>query len=175
MVEFSRYWCMPNADTLQMQPAANTVRKYITPGSVVVDPFARNCRIGTITNDLNPNTSAQYHMDAVEFISMIADRGDLADVVIFDPPYSPRQVAECYSEIGMKATMQDTQTARLKRLCRSQIARILKPGGVCVSFGWNTVGMGHGFETVEIVLMCHGGDHNDTIITVDRAMQTWLF
>jgi hypothetical protein len=162
---------MPSADTLSMAPAAQLVKRYATPGAVTVDPFARDCTIGTITNDLNPNTAAQHHMHAVEFLTMIANRGQLADVVIFDPPYSPRQVAECYTEIGINPTMQDTQTARLKRLCRAQIARILKPGGHCLSFGWNTVGMGHGFETVEIVMICHGGDHNDTIITVDRALQ----
>jgi hypothetical protein len=67
--------------------------------------------------------------------------------------------------------MQDTQTAALKRRCREHIARLLRTGGHVLSFGWNTVGMGAGFERVETLLVCHGGDHNDTICVVDRAVQ----
>jgi len=45
-------------------------------------------------------------------------------------------------------------------------------GGFAISFGWNSIGMGktHGFEIIEILLVCHGGAHNDTIVTVDRKV-----
>lgn len=39
------------------------------------------------TNDLNPNTTAQYHLPAQEFCSRLQVE---VDVVLFDPPYSPR-------------------------------------------------------------------------------------
>ena len=48
---------------------------------------------------------------------------------------------------------------------KNEISRITKPGGYVLSFGWNTVGMGktRGFKIEEILLVCHGGIHNDTI------------
>lgn len=167
----SRAWAMPSRDTLTIQPFASLVAKYTHGASVIVDPFARNCMIGTHRNDLAPDTRAQWHMRADQFLAQMAEDGLRADVVIFDPPYSPRQVAECYTDAGIKATMQDTQTAALKRRCREHIARLLRTGGHVLSFGWNTVGMGAGFERVETLLVCHGGDHNDTICVVDRAVQ----
>ena len=46
-------------------------------------------------------------------------------------------------------------------------------GGIVISCGWNTQGMGkqNGFEIIEILLVCHGGAHNDTIVTVERKTQ----
>ena len=94
--------------------------------------------------------------------------GVKSDLIIFDPPYSPRQVTECYAEAGLTTTMQDTQTAAMKRECRTLFRRLISKGGVVLSFGWNTVGMGVGFAVEEIMLVCHGGDHNDTICVAER-------
>lgn len=51
-----------------------------------------------------------------------------------------------------------------------EIARIVKPDGYCLSFGWNTNGVGkkRGFEIVEILVVAHGGSKNDTLCTVER-------
>lgn len=56
---------------------------------------------------------------------------------------------------------------------KDEIARILKPNGICISCGWNTNGVGktRGFEQIEILLVAHGGNHNDTITTVERKMK----
>lgn len=45
-------------------------------------------------------------------------------------------------------------------------------GGVCISFGWNSMGIGkkNGFEIIEILLVAHGGMHNDTIVTVETKL-----
>lgn len=53
---------------------------------------------------------------------------------------------------------------------KNEIARIIKPNGLCISCGWNSNGIGktRGFEIIEILLVAHGGNHNDTIITVER-------
>jgi len=175
-VRFSRHWAMPSADTMTIPPLKAIVASYCR-NRVSVDPFARNCAIATHTNDLDPSTSAASHMDAVEWLEMLASQGVAADVLIFDPPYSPRQVSECYKSIGRKVEITDTQTARFNKRCRSAIRDVVKVGGYVLSFGWNSVGMGAGFETVEIVLVCHGGAHNDTICVVDRMIssQTSLF
>jgi len=49
----------------------------------------------------------------------------------------------------------------------------MKHDGIVVSFGWNSGGIGkkYGFEIEEILLVPHGGSHNDTIVTVERKIK----
>ncbi len=154
---------MPNSNTFDCKPIGEFVRSHLT--GLSVDPFARNCDLATITNDLNPETTAQYNMDAEKFLKMLHSDGVRADVVIFDPPYSPRQISECYKGVGLEVGMKETQSAVLYARVRDAIMPIIKPGGKVLSFGWNSVGMGkkHGAKIEEILLVCHGGAHNDTI------------
>jgi hypothetical protein len=65
--------------------------------------------------------------------------------------------------------MQTTQSSYWGNM-KKEIARILKPSGLCLTFGWNSGGIGkkYGMEIEEILLVAHGGWHNDTIVTVDR-------
>ncbi len=53
---------------------------------------------------------------------------------------------------------------------KKEIARIVKVGGKVISFGWNSGGIGkkYGFEITRILLVPHGGHHNDTIVTVEE-------
>lgn len=163
-MKFSRAWAMPTADTFDCRPIGDFVRSYLR--GVSVDPFARNKRWATHTNDLNPATEAEHHMDATDFLRMLADRGVQADVVLIDPPYSPRQVKECYDGIGIKMKQGGLYHKRLKE----QICRVLGPAGTVLTFGWNSTGMGRtlGFAIVELLLVCHGSDHNDTICVAER-------
>ena len=108
-MNISRTWAMPHSDTFSVKPIGEFVKKYLVNSKISVDPFARNKQWATHTNDLNPETLAEYHLDALEFLEGLAVQKVNADLVIFDPPYSPRQLAECYKQIGRKATMQDTQ------------------------------------------------------------------
>lgn len=110
-VKFSRSWAMPTSDTFDCQPIGDFVRRHLS--GVSVDPFARNSGLATYTNDLNPATQAADHMDAEEFLGMLAKRGLRADCILLDPPYSPRQISECYAAAGLKAGMKDTQNAAL--------------------------------------------------------------
>jgi hypothetical protein len=55
---------------------------------------------------------------------------------------------------------------RLKRV----INQLVAPGGIVLHFGWNTVGMGKGWSIEEIMLVCHGSDHNDTICMAERKL-----
>ncbi len=95
----TRHWAMPSGNTFEIAPIANFVRKWTKDAKVIVDPFARNSTVGTITNDLDPETEAQFHMDAADFCGKLEQDQVVADVVIFDPPYSPRQVSECYKKL----------------------------------------------------------------------------
>ena len=158
---------MPTADTFDCKPMGDFVRRYLQ--GVSVDPFARNKRWAAHTNDLNPNTAAEHHMDATDFLKMLVEKGVQADVVIFDPPYSPRQIKECYDGIGKKMAQLDACRTHWKPE-RDAINQLLKPDGVVLSFGWNTIGMGikRGYEPIELLVVCHGPGHNDTLCLVEH-------
>jgi hypothetical protein len=135
---------------------------------VSVDPFARNCNWATVTNDLNPNTIARFHMDAETFLKkMPPEKFDLA---LFDPPYSPRQISECYQQIGREVGSKETQNAALYKRVRDALEPTIKQNGIVLSFGWNSSGMGttRGYELIEILLVAHGGGHNDTICIAEQ-------
>lgn len=170
-MKFSRAWAMPTADTFDCKPMGDFVRSYLR--GVSVDPFARNKRWATHTNDLNPQTEAEHHMEAIDFLRMLADQGVKADVVLIDPPYSPRQVKECYDGIGLKMKQTDALRGFYHKRLKEQLCRLLADDGAVLTFGWNSTGMGRklGFEIVEILLVCHGSDHNDTICVAERRAE----
>ena len=171
-MKFSRTWAMPNGDTFSVPPINDFVQSYLQNSKVSIDPFARNKRWATHTNDLNPATEAEHHMDAEAFLLMLASKGVKADLIIFDPPYSPRQISECYKSIGMEVGMKETQSALLYQRVRDAIVPVATEDAIVLSFGWNTVGMGkrHGYEQIEIMLCCHGGAHNDTTCIAERRL-----
>lgn len=64
---------MPNANTFDIPPIRDFVKYYLARASRSIDPFARNGSLADVTNDLNPDTSAMYHMDAEDFLVMAAE------------------------------------------------------------------------------------------------------
>lgn len=68
--------------------------------------------------------------------------------------------------------MKTTQSSFWGNL-KKEISRITKEEGIVISFGWNSCGIGktNGFEIIEILMVSHGGWHNDTIITVERKIK----
>jgi hypothetical protein len=64
--------------------------------------------------------------------------------------------------------MEDTNSGYWTKF-KTEITRVLKVGGICISFGWNTNGIGrkNGFKIKEILLVPHGGEHYDTLCTVE--------
>ena len=166
----NRVWAMPHKNTFSIKPIGELVERYTSGEKVIIDPFANNSKIGTITNDLNTKFDTDYHLDALDFLKKM--KTQFADVVLYDPPYSPRQVKECYEGVGITVTAEHTKASwRAKHL--DEIARIVKPNGLCLSFGWNTNGVGkkRGFEIIEILIVAHGGSKNDTLCTVERKIQ----
>lgn len=171
-MKFSRQWAMPNHNTFSVKPIGDFVKWYLNKSISSADPFARDKRWATHTNDLNPDTNAEYHMQAADFCEVLEGKDVELDLLIFDPPYSPRQISECYKGIGLEVGMKDTQSALLYKGVRDAADKILKQDSIVLSFGWNTVGMGkkRGYEIIEIMLVCHGGAHNDTICLVERKI-----
>lgn len=169
-MQFKRVFAMPNAETFSIPPIAEFVQAFLVQSRISVDPFARNKTWATYTNDLDPTTSAQWHEDAETFCRILEAKGVRADLGIFDPPYSPRQIAECYKSIGLKVGTEETQNARLYKRCRDALDTLIVPGGIVLSFGWSSNGMGEGrgYDLLGILLVAHGGAHNDTICLVER-------
>lgn len=170
---FSRVFAMPNANTFSIKPIGEFVARYIaaSPGKSI-DPFARNNTHADWRNDLNPTTTAPFHLDAADFCRAAMARGARCTLALFDPPYSPRQISECYKNIGREVTTADTQNAALYKRVRDSLDPLIAPGGIVLSFGWSTNGMGkgRGYEIVEILLVAHGGAHNDTICLAERKL-----
>ena len=168
----TRQWAMPNHNTFSIKPIKELISKYLQEGQWL-DPFSRNSPFADLccTNDLNPEFSSDYNLESLEFLKLF-DTASI-DGVLFDPPYSPRQISECYKSIGREVHMTDTQSSFYGDR-KKEVSRVVKEGGIVVSFGWNSQGIGktRGFEIIEIMLVAHGGAHNDTICTVERKVKT---
>lgn len=164
-VSIERVWAMPNKNTFDIKPINTLITDELTDG-LWIDPFANKNKLATVTNDLNKEFDTDYHLDALDFMKLFDDNS--VDGVLYDPPYSPRQVSECYNDVGYNVTW-DTTKASFWGNHKREISRIVKPGGKVIMFGWNSGGIGrkYGFEISRILLVPHGGWHNDTICTVE--------
>lgn len=162
---FSRKFSMPNPYTFEMKPIAELIKKYIKQNDIIVDPFAGKSNIANYSNDL-----AESGEHSIQWLEKLVDKNIQADVVLLDPPYSPRQISEVYKSVGLKASATDTQNARLYAECRRLLDKLLKPHGLALSFGWSSNGFGkkYNYDLLEIMLVHHGGAHNDTICIVER-------
>lgn len=158
-MRIERKWAMPATETFKIKPITKLLNQYVK--GEWADPFANNNSPAKFTNDLNPEMKTQHHLDAVEFLK-IFKTGQL-DGVLLDPPYSLHQVTVSYKGYGNRRVIALTPVY-------DEIARILKPNGYCISFGWNSNGLGkkRNFAIKEIYLIPHGGHHNDTIVTVEQ-------
>lgn len=164
-VRIERVWAMPNKNTFEVKPIHDLIVDEMTEGTWI-DPFANRNKLATITNDLSQEFDTDYHLDALDFMKLFEDSS--IDGVLYDPPYSPRQVSECYNNVGYNVTW-DTTKASFWGNHKREISRIVKLGGKVITFGWNSGGIGHkyGFEITRILMVPHGGWHNDTICTVE--------
>lgn len=160
---------MPNKNTFDIKPIKEIIDKYYVrkKDAIIIDPFANKNKIANITNDLDKQYNTTYHMDALDFLKQFDDNS--VDMVLYDPPYSPRQVSECYKALDKTVNMETTQASYWSKH-KQEIGRIVKSGGIVITCGWNSGGIGkkYGFEIDEILLVAHGGWHNDTIVTVEH-------
>lgn len=166
-MEINRHWSMPNKNTFDIKPIKKLIQKYWHKNSI--DPFSNSNNIASITNDIDNQFKTNYNLDATDFLKIFNDIS--IDLVLYDPPYSPRQVSEVYKKFGRTVNMKTTQSSYWSNH-KKEISRIIKLGGCCITFGWNSGGIGkkYGFEIVEILLVSHGGWHNDTICTVEKKI-----
>lgn len=154
---------MPSRWTFSIRPIKDFLRRHLEGCHIIVDPFCGESLVASHRNDLG-----RGGIDAEEYCKKLFEEGVKADAIPFDPPYSPRQISECYKSIGKPVSSKDTQNAVLYARVRRPLFELLRPGGVALSFGWNSAGFGKACATTEILLVQHGGAHNDTICVAQR-------
>lgn len=168
-MNIGRKWAMPNKNTFSIKPVKEFIERNIF-GDIIIDPYANENKLATITNDLNPEYNTSYNLDSKDFLKIFDDNS--VDFCLFDPPFSPRQVSECYKKFGKTVNYQTTQSSFWSEQ-KKELNRIVKVGGGVITCGWNSGGIGkkYGFEIQEILLVAHGGWHNDTIITFEKKIK----
>jgi hypothetical protein len=147
-----------------MKPVRQLLVKYGV-GAEWADPFAGENSPAELTNDIEGRGN-KFQLDALEFLKGLPSASVIG--VLFDPPYS---VDQCLRNYTPKHNGTAGRTEYWSQ-CKIEIARIIKPGGTVISFCWDSSGIGkkRGFEIIEVMLLCHGACHQDTVITVDRAL-----
>jgi hypothetical protein len=171
-MKISRTFAFPSRHTFTIKPIKRLLARYVGDGIGWIDPFAGDNSIAEITNDLNPNKPTTYHFHAKEFVNILDEK---YNGILFDPPYSLTQVKQCYNSIGAELFSEDYKYffGNIKTI----IAPKIKLGGYAICFGWNSNGFDkkRGFIPIEILLVSHGRNHNDTIVTVERKIRETLF
>jgi hypothetical protein len=152
---------MPNKHTFQIKPIKELIQKHWRSTDNWIDPFCgESVLAGKYSNDL------KFGKDADTFIQEMYSQKIVFDGAFFDPPYSPRQIKECYQSVGLK---EYNTKINFYSDTKNLLKNVIRLGGKVLSFGWNSNGMGksRGFEIIEILLVPHGSAHNDTICTVE--------
>ena len=170
-IEINRVWAMPNKWTFKIKPIKELLNRY-NVGKGWVDPFAGMYSPAEYTNDLNPECNADYHLEATEFVKQLNENG--YNGVLFDPPYTLTQVSRSYKMMNKDYCPRNKLDPTggfpdVKNILKDKIV----VGGTVISFGYNSVGFGknRGFEIIEILLVSHGGNRNDTIVTVESKLK----
>ncbi|SIS16615.1 adenine-specific DNA methylase [Natronorubrum thiooxidans] len=167
---------MPSSATFDIGPIGDLVtEEYHKSDGLWIDPYSGGATVADVTNDLNPEIESDYTMQALDFLKQYDDR-EIDGGVLFDPPYSPRQIKEVYDSIGLETSIETTQATFWSDV-KDEIERVCSSGATVISCGWNSGGVGktRGFERRRILLVPHGGQHNDTIVTVEDRTRTELF
>jgi hypothetical protein len=161
-MKIERVWAMPSIWTFECKPISQLIMRYLGNGKNWVDPFAGRSKLCEYRNDVE--TEQPNKIDALEYLKSLANGQH--EGVLFDPPYSVGQCLRRYTPIHNGTAGRAEYWAK----CKDEIKRILKPNGYCLSFCWDSSGEGknRGFDIVEILLVCHGACHNDTICLVER-------
>jgi len=173
-----RVFHIANRWTFTIKPIYKLIIDYMGDSYPWIDPFAGHNSPAHITNDINPETKTDYHLDAIDFMKLFADESIAG--VLYDPPYSLRQIKDSYNGHGLETNPCST---KYKQQMKQQINRVLMTNGYAISFGWNSNGCSiyrqranyHAqLEKIHVLLIAHGMDKNDTIMTVERKVQETL-
>ncbi len=143
---------------------------------LIIDPFARNCKWADITNDINPKTEAQYHLDAKEFLDMILQKHGANSVkcLIFDPPFSERQYQK-YQKESPKCLINIYSSPGSVKEIFSVVQKLIKPNGIIVKLGFNTSRPIFDYQCTYLSITNFGGNRNDVLTTIWKNPNQKLF
>jgi len=166
----NREWAMPNRYTFKVKPIMELLKRHVGNGNGWIDPFAGKTSPAEITNDIDETMPTQFHQDALTFLKSLDT--EKYNGAIYDPPFNPVQARWCYE--GGSIYKRNYEFHRYMTKCRKEVSRVVRPGGMVISCGFNSGGIGKrwGFKIMEILLIAHGGTRNDTIVTVERKVQS---
>lgn len=162
-----KYLCQPPKKWTFEQPKLKEwVENWCEPkrGRYVLNLFAGKIRLNVaeVRVDISPEFRPDYCISAEQFIKSCITEGVKFHTIILDPPYNLRKAREKYDGkyIG--------SFTKIKNL----LPDILYPKGRVITLGYDTVGMSksRGFEKIAVCIVCHGGDHNDTLCLVERKV-----
>lgn len=169
--KMERIWAMPNKWTFTIKPIAELLSEEVRDGRWI-DPFAGENSPAPFgdRNDLDESKETAYHEDALKFLGRYGKNS--VHGVLFDPPYSITQAGECYKSHGKEKLKRSVANMGYWSEVKNEMARVIKPGGKVICFGWNSMGLGknRGFRMDRILLVPHGGSKNDTIVTVETKL-----
>tara|TARA_Y100000310_G_C20278285_1_gene621351 strand:- start:20 stop:589 length:570 start_codon:yes stop_codon:yes gene_type:complete len=158
--------CSLNAPPLIVEPFAN-------------DNWLRHTYPNVITNDLNPIYDTDYNLEAHDFAKEIRrERSDPpeVDLILFDPPWTLNQLKTSYEGIGQHLELWQAQNKWGQ--CRSDLARAVKPGGIVMSWGYESHGFGwrRGFKDLEMLIgvQSYQADRYDILCIVEQKVQKTL-
>ena len=130
---------------------------------LVLNLFAGTTRLlvkKEIRVDIDSKVNPDYCMDALAFIKFWKSHTtEKFDTVVLDPPYNVRKSREKYNGnyIGSFTKI------------KQELVDIVKDGGVVITLGYSTVGI-KSFRKEKVCLVCHSGDHQDTLCIVERKV-----
>ena len=160
MIEFTYLMQPPRKYTFEMPKLKEWTENYCK--GKVLNLFAGKTKLNVdeYRIDLSSEFNPDYVGDAYEFITTTVLK---FDTIIFDPPYNLRKSREKYN---------GNYIGSLTKI-KNELIKILNPGGRILSYGYDSVGMSksRGFKKIAICLVCHSGDHNDTICVVEEKIE----
>lgn len=166
-MNIERKWSMPSKNTFNLPMVKELIDKYKRNG-IIIKPFEN--KVFTFNTDINSeNYSMDHNMDAMDFLHIFQDNS--VEMVLFEPPFSPKQISNYYKKMGKKVEQSTTQASFWSNY-KKEISRVTKPNGIVMTNSWNSGGIGkkYGFEIIEILLIAHGGWHNDSIVTIEKKI-----
>ncbi len=161
-MEFTYLMQPPNRYTFKQPKLKKWVEEHCEGLTLNLFAGIVKLNIDEIRVDIDENVEAHHYGDAYEFVKWCVDNNIKFDTLLLDPPYNLRKAREKYDGryIG--------SFTKIKNL----LPQILNDNGVVIILGYDTVGMGkgRGFKKEHVCIICHSGDHNDTLCLKERKL-----
>lgn len=158
MIVFEHLRCPLHRYTFSVRPVRTWVEQHCEGRVLNLFAGPTLLNVDEVRNDLDPEMPAEYHLDALELLRSWT--GQKFHTILLDPPYAIRKSMELYNG----------KICSPFRQLKDEIPRVLKPGGIVITFGYHSIVMGTGrkFGLERIALFSHGGAIHDTIASVER-------